>query len=95
MICFETGGNDVEGDVNVVAERLEVAGVSLVMNIIHTDMQGLDGEVGDVDLGTTGKKLKQTEGVLATRQADEDFVVLVDKLELSQRLVKSLPKSFV
>ena len=65
------------------------------MNILHPHMQGLDGEVGDIDLGATGEKFQQAEGVLATRQTDEDAVVLVDKLELSQRFVKLFPKSFV
>jgi hypothetical protein len=57
-------------------------------------MQGLDGEVGDVDFGTTGEELQQAERVFATRQTDEDFVVLVDKLVLSQRFIECLPKSF-
>ena len=94
MICFETGGDDVEGDAEAVAERLEVGGVCFIMDIIHAYVQGLYGEVGDVDLGTTGKELKQAEGVLSTRQTDEDAVVLVDKLELSQCFVKLFPKSF-
>ena len=88
-------GDDVEGDTEKVTEGLEVGGVCFVMDISHADVQSLDGEVGDVDIGTTGKELKQAEGVLATRQADEDFIVLVDELELPQRLVESLPKSFV
>ena len=82
----------MEGDAETVAERLEVGGVCFIMDIIHAYVQGLYGEVGDVDLGTTGKKFEQTKGVLATRQSDEDVVVLVDELELSQRLVKSFPK---
>jgi hypothetical protein len=65
------------------------------MDISHTDMQGLDGEVGDVDFGTTGEELQQAERVFATRQTDEDFVVLVDELVLSQRFIECLPKSFV
>ncbi len=82
----------MERNVETVAERLEVGGVRFVMNILHSDMKGLDGEVGDMNLGTTGEEFQQTKGVLATRQADEDTVVLVDELELSQRLVKSFPK---
>ena len=73
----------MEMNAEVVAERLEVGGIRFVMNILHPNVQGFDGEVGDVNLGTTGKELQQTKGVLATRQADEDTVVLVDKLELS------------
>jgi hypothetical protein len=82
----------VEGDVEAVAEGLKVSRVRFVMNILHADMQCLDGEVGNMYLGTTSEELKQTKGILATRQADEDFVVLVDELVLSQRLVKSLPE---
>ena len=52
-------------------------------------------KVGDMDFGTTGEELQQAERVLATRQTDEDFVVLVDELVLSQRLVECLPKSFL
>ena len=57
-------------------------------------MQGLDGEVGDVNFGTTGEELQQTQRVFATRQTDEDFVVLVDELVLSQRFIESLPEFF-
>ena len=85
----------MEGDGEAVAERLQVGGVRFVMNIFHPHMQGLDSKVGDMDLGATGEKFQQTEGVLAARQTDEDAVVLVDKLELSQRFVKLFPKSFV
>ena len=46
----KAGGNDVERNTEAVAERLQVGGVCLVMNIVHADMQGLNGEVGDVDL---------------------------------------------
>ena len=84
----------MERNVEAVAERQEVGGIRFVMNILHSDVQGFDGEVGDVNLGTTGKELQQTKGVLATRQADEDTVVLVDELELSQCFVKSFPKFF-
>ena len=91
----KAGGDDVEGDTEAVAEQLQVGGVRFVMNIFHSDVQGLDGEAGDVDFGATGEEFQQTEGVLATRQTDEDAVVLVDKLELSQRFVKLFPKSFV
>ena len=85
----------MQGHAEAVAERLQIAGICLVMDILHTDMQGFDGEIGDMNPGTAGEKLQQTKGVLATRQADEDFIVLVDELVLSQRLVKSLPKSFL
>ena len=53
----ETGGDDVQGDVEVVTERLEVGGVRFVMNILHPNVQGFDGEVGDMNLGAAGKKL--------------------------------------
>ena len=92
---FKLGGDDMEGDAEAIAERLQVGGVCFVMNILHPYMQGLDGKVRDMDLGTTGEKFQQAEGILATRQTDEDAVVLVDKLELSQRFVKLFPKSFV
>ena len=85
----------MEGNTETIAERLEVGGVRFVMNIFHPYMQGLYGEVGHMNLGTTCKEFEQAEGVFATRQADEDFIVLVDELELSQRFVKLFPKSFV
>ena len=50
----KAGGDDVEGDTEAVAERLQVGGVRFVMNIFHSDVQGLDGEAGDVDFGATG-----------------------------------------
>ena len=92
---FKLGGDDVEWDAETVTEGLQVGGVRFVMNIIHADVERFDGEVGDVDFGAAGKEFEQAEGVLATRQADEDFIVLVDELVLSQCLVESLPKSFV
>ena len=95
MICFEARCANMEGHAETVAERLQISGVGLIMDILHADMQGFDGEVGDMNLGTACEELQQTEGVLATRQTDEDAVVLVDKLELSQRFIESLPKSFV
>ena len=95
MITLEGCGDDVERNAETVAEGLQVGGVRLVMNITHPDMQGLYGEVGDVNLGASGEEFEQAEGVLATRQSDEDFIVLVDKLELSQRFIESLPKFFV
>ena len=94
MICFEARCANMEGHAETVAERLQISGVGLIMDILHTDMQGFDGEVGYMNLGTACEELQQTEGVLATRQADEDFIVLVDELKLSQRLIESLPKSF-
>jgi hypothetical protein len=57
-------------------------------------MQGLYGEMGNMDLGAAGKELKQAKRVLSTRQTDEDAVVLVDELELTQRFVKLFPESF-
>ena len=101
----KAGGDDVEGNAELIAETLQVVGIGLVMGAyrrlarllprkVHADMQCFDGEVGDVNLGATGQKLEQQQRVLATRQADEDVVVLVDELIFSQRLVKSLPKSF-
>ena len=58
MITWEGCGNDVEGYTEVVAERLEVGGVRFVMNIFHSHMEGLDGEVGNVHLGTAGQELQ-------------------------------------
>ena len=84
----------MKGNVETIAERLQIAGIRFVLNILRSYMQGLDGEVGHMDFGTTCKKLQQAKRVFATRQADEDFVVLVDQLVLSQRLVKGFPKSF-
>ena len=85
----------MKGYAKAVAESLQVGGVCLVVYISHADMQCLDGEVGDVDFGATSKEFKQAQRVFATRQTDEDFIVLVDELELSQRFVECLPKSFV
>ena len=53
----EAGGDDVEGDGETVAERLEIVGVRFVMNIIHPYMTCLDGEAWHMYLGTTGEKL--------------------------------------
>jgi len=88
----KASGDDVEGHAEAIAEGLEIIGGGFVMNISHPHMQGLDGKVGNMDFGTAGKKFEQAKGILATRQADEDAVVLVDELELAQCLVKSLPK---
>ena len=84
----------MKGNAEAITEGLEVGGVRLVLDIGHADMESLDGEVGDVNLGTTGEELQQTQRVLATRQAHEDFVVLVDELVLAQRFVESLPEFF-
>ena len=84
----------MERDGQTIAELLKVGSVCLVMNIVHSDVQGLDGEVGDIDLGTAGEELQQAERVFATRQTDEDFVVLVDELVLPQRFIECFPKSF-
>ena len=88
----ERGGDDVEGDGETVAERLEVGGIRFVMNILHTDMEGFDCKAGNVNFGTTCQEFKQTKGVFAARQSNEDFVALVDELVLAQRFVKSFPK---
>ena len=85
----------MEGNVEAGAEGLEVASVRLVAYIFHADVEGLDGETGDMDTRTTSEELQEAEGVLATRQTDEDAVTLVDELVLSQRLVECLPKSFL
>ena len=53
------GGDEVEGDVEAGAERLEVGGVGLVVDILHADMDGLDGEAGLEDAGTAGKELQE------------------------------------
>ena len=82
----------MEGNAEAVAERLEIGGIRFVMNILHTNMEGFDRKTGNVNFGTTRQELKQTKRILATRQADEDFVVLVDQLEHAQRFVKSFPK---
>ena len=73
----------MQGNAEAVAEGLEIGGVCLVVDIRHADMERLDGEVGDIDLGTTSEEFQQAQRVLATRQTDEDFVVLVDELILS------------
>ena len=57
MITWEGCGDDVEGYAEAVAKRLEVGGVCFVMNILHSHMEGLDGEVGNVHLGTASQKL--------------------------------------
>jgi hypothetical protein len=36
-----------------------------------------------MDFGATRQKFQQTQRVLATRQTDEDFIVLVDQLIFS------------
>ncbi len=82
----------MERDTQVVAERLEIGGVRFVMNVFHPHVTCLNGEVWYVHLGTTGEEFQQTKGILATRQADEDFVVLGDQLELPQRFVERLPE---
>ena len=51
----------MERDGQTIAELLKVGSVCLVMNVLHSDMQGLDGEVGDIDLGTAGEELQQAE----------------------------------
>ena len=76
-------------------EGMKVCSIRFVMDVFHTNMEGFDSEVGNVDFGTASQEFKQAERVLATRQADEDAVVLVDKLVLSQCFVKLFPKSFV
>ena len=84
----------MKGNTEAVAEGLEISDVRFVMNICHANMECLGSKARDVNLGTSGQEFQQAEGVLATRQADEDFVVLVDELVLTQRFVKSLPESF-
>ena len=78
----------MEGNAETVAEGLQVGGVGLVVHILHANVCGFDGEVGDMNQGTACQELKETERVLATRQTDEDAVVLVDELELSQCFIE-------
>ena len=85
----------MERDAEAGAEGLQVGGVALVVDVVHANMERLEGEVGDMNLGTPGEKLQQAERILATRQTDEDFIVLVDEFVLAQRLVECLPKSFL
>ena len=95
VLVVEPCGDDMQWYIEAVAEGLEVSGVGLIVDVFHTDVYGFDGEVGNMYLGTAGKKLQEANGVLATRQTDEDVVLLVDKLVLSQCLVECLPESFV
>ena len=85
----------MKGDTEAVAERLQVAGVGLVVYIFHANVKCFYGEVGNMDTRATGEELQEAKGVLATRQTDEDAVTLVDELVLSQRLVECLPESFL
>ena len=55
----------MEGDTEAVAERLQVAGVGLVVYIFHSDMKCLYGEVGNMDVRATGEELQEAKGVLA------------------------------
>ena len=56
---FEAGGNDVERDAQFVAERLQVGSVGFVVDVFHTDVEGLDGKVGHKYLGATGHEFEQ------------------------------------
>jgi len=87
-------GDDVEGDLQTLTEVLQIGSVRLVMDVLHPYMQGLDGEVGYMHLRAARHEFQQTERVLATRQTDEDFIVLINQLVLPQRFVEGLPKSF-
>jgi hypothetical protein len=49
----------MEGNAQAGAEGLEVASVRLIAYIFHADMEGLDGETGDMDTRTTGEELQE------------------------------------
>ena len=51
---LEVGGDDMEGNVQLVAELLEVVGGGLVMDVLHPDVDGLNLETGMIDLGALG-----------------------------------------
>ena len=77
---------------------LDILGARLVDEALYRPPGALADQVREVEFTASrpaGEEVEQAEGVFATRQSDEDFIVLVDELELSQRLVKLFPKSFV
>ena len=51
----------MEGNAETVAERLQIAGVRFIMDILHSYMQGLDGETWHMDLGTTSEELGEQQ----------------------------------
>ena len=83
----------MEGDGKSITELLDVRSVSHVGDILHANVDCHDCEAGFQNMLTTGEEFKETKGVLSSRQTDEDAVVLVDKLVLSQCLVEVVPKS--
>ena len=42
----------------IIAETLKIGGICLILDILHTDMQSMDGEMRDMHLRTAGKKFQ-------------------------------------
>ena len=73
-------------DAEVVAELLQIAGVRLVMDILHPHMDRFDAEPRVLDLGTLRQQFRQQERVLASRESHEYLVIIFYQMISSHRL---------
>ena len=80
----------MEGDAQIVTERLQIAGIRLVMDILHPDVQRLYAESWVLDFGALGQQFEQQQRVFSTRKSHEDTVIIFDQMISSHRLDKTL-----
>jgi hypothetical protein len=55
----ETGGNDVEGNLQALTEVLEIGGVRLIMDVLHAHVEGFNRELRTLDARATSQQFQQ------------------------------------
>ena len=90
IIDLEARAFYVEPDTEFFAELLQIAGVCLVMDVLHPNVQRLDLESWVVNLRALRQEFCQQERVLATRESHEDMVIIFDQMISSHRLDEPL-----
>ena len=75
----EAGGDDVERNVEVVAELFEIVGRGFIGDVFHAYMSSLNAESWAVDFRTPRQHLEQAERILATRKAHKYMIAVLKK----------------
>jgi hypothetical protein len=52
-------GNDVEGNLQALTEVLEIGGVRLIMDVLHSNVEGFNRELRTLDARATGQQFQQ------------------------------------
>ena len=80
----------MEFDAEFFAELLQIAGVALVVDVLHPYVQRLYLESWVVNLRALRQEFCQQELILATRESHEDTVIIFYQMISSHRLDEPL-----